>query len=524
MSADGGGGGGGARKGPRRGAGGNRSQGQGQGRGRGGGPHGKGRGGGRPRSDRERGFGAGPGTGRHRGSGKPRGGRERTVDPARTVARDVLRAVREREAYANLLLPKLLADRGISGRDAAFATELTYGAARELGLLDAVIAAAADRPVGDIDPEILDDLRLGAYQLLRTRVPAHAALSTTVDLVAADAGRGASGFANAVLRRVTGASAEEWIDRLTPDAAAGPVAALAFAHSHPEWIAQAFADALGADAGQLSDALAADNIAPQVHLVARPGEISAEELALITGGEPGTYSPYAVHLDGGDPGRLEPVRERLAAVQDEGSQLIALATYRAPVTGEDTGRILDLCAGPGGKTALIGALAAIDGRHVDAVEPAPHRAKLVSAATDGLPVTVHTVDGRDSGLEPGYDRVLVDAPCTGLGALRRRPEARWRRTAADVRELVSLQRELLGAAAALTRPGGVIVYATCSPHLAETRRVVADAVRRHGLIELDTPALVPEVTDPGPGPHVQLWPHRHGTDAMFFAALQVPDP
>src|SRR5699024_5829853 len=332
MSADGGGGGGGARKGPRRGAGGNRSQGQGQGRGRGGGPHGKGRGGGRPRSDRERGFGAGPGTGRHRGSGKPRGGRERTVDPARTVARDVLRAVREREAYANLLLPKLLADRGISGRDAAFATELTYGAARELGLLDAVIAAAADRPVGDIDPEILDDLRLGAYQLLRTRVPAHAALSTTVDLVAADAGRGASGFANAVLRRVTGASAEEWIDRLTPDAAAGPVAALAFAHSHPEWIAQAFADALGADAGQLSDALAADNIAPQVHLVARPGEISAEELALITGGEPGTYSPYAVHLDGGDPGRLEPVRERLAAVQDEGSQLIALATYRAPVT------------------------------------------------------------------------------------------------------------------------------------------------------------------------------------------------
>src|SRR5699024_10157849 len=227
--------------------------------------------------------------------------------------------------------------------------------------------------------------------------------------------------ANAVLRRVTGASAEQWIDRLAPARAADPVAALACAHSHPQWIPQAFADALGADAGELGQALAADNAAPHVHLVARPGEISAEELALITGGEQGEYSPYAVHLDGGDPGRLEPVREKLAAVQDEGSQLVALAAYRAPVVGEDTGRILDLCAGPGGKTALLGALAAIDGRRVDAVEPAPHRAKLVAAATDGLPVTVHTVDGRDSALAPGYDRVLVDAPCTGLGALRRRP-------------------------------------------------------------------------------------------------------
>ena len=246
---------------------------------------------------------------------------------------------------------------------------------------------------------------------------------------------------------------------------------------------------------------------------------AAEELALITGGEAGPYSPYAVHLDGGDPGDLEPVREGLAAVQDEGSQLVARALTLAPLTGPDGGRWLDLCAGPGGKAALLGALAAIDGFRVDAVEPSEHRADLVRKTTQALPVTVHVADGRESGLEPGFDRVLVDAPCTGLGALRRRPEARWRRQPSDVAGLVRLQRELLAAATALVRPGGVIVYSTCSPHLSETVGVVADAVRRHGLEQLDTRDLVPGVPHVGDGPAVQLWPHRHGTDAMFLAAL-----
>jgi 16S rRNA (cytosine967-C5)-methyltransferase len=325
-----------------------------------------------------------------------------------------------------------------------------------------------------------------------------------------------------VLRRVSEKTAEQWVDELAPSADRDPVGRLAFEHAHPKWIAQAFADALGADAGELASVLEADDARPAVHLVARPGEISAEELALITGGEEGRYSPYAVYLDGGDPGKLDAVRDGLAGVQDEGSQLVARALTLAPLDGPDGGRWLDLCAGPGGKAALLGALAEIDGAHVDAVEPTPHRADLVRKTTKALPVTVHAVDGRESGLEPGYDRVLVDAPCTGLGALRRRPEARWRRSPQDVAALVTLQKELLASALALVRPGGVVVYSTCSPHLSETTAVVADAVRRHGVMEIDTRTLVPDVPHIGAGPAVQLWPHRHGTDAMFMAALQRP--
>jgi 16S rRNA (cytosine967-C5)-methyltransferase len=447
----------------------------------------------------------------------PRKRRGEPVDPAREVALDVLRAVRERDAYANLALPKLLRERKISGRDAAFATELTYGASRSQGQLDAVISACAGRPVDEIDGPILDILRLGVYQLLRTRTSAHAAVDTSVDLASAEFGQGRAGFVNAVLRRAGEKTAEEWIAELAP---ADPVGKLAFEHAHPKWIAQSFADALGAQAGELDALLKADDERPVVHLVARPGEITSEELALVTGGEEGRWSPYAVYLDGGDPGLLEPVRDGIAAVQDEGSQLVALALTRAPLEGPDTGRWLDLCAGPGGKAALLGALAAIDLFTVDAVEPAAHRAELVRKSTRNLPVTVHVADGRDSGLTPGYDRVLVDAPCTGLGALRRRPEARWRRTPADVAELVTLQRELLTAAWDLVRPGGVVVYSTCSPHLAETVSVVADFVRRSGAEELDSREFLPGVTDLGGGPSAQLWPHRHGTDAMFLATLR----
>jgi len=282
-------------------------------------------------------------------------------------------------------------------------------------------------------------------------------------------------------------------------------------------VAQAFADALGARAGELGQLLASDDARPVVHLAARPGVLDAEELAAEVGGTAGRYSPYAVYLTGGDPGGLEPVRDGRALVQDEGSQLVARAMTLAPV-GDDGGRWLDLCSGPGGKTAMLAALA--PGR-VTAVEPAPRRAEMVEENTRGMDVEVLRVDGRETGLEPGFDRVLVDAPCTGLGALRRRPEARWRRQPADVPVLAQLQRELLASAIRLTRPGGVVLYATCSPHLVETVGVVADALRRHPVTALDTRPLFAPVDDLGDGPYVQLWPHRHGTDAMFAAALQV---
>lgn len=451
----------------------------------------------------------------------PRRPRRAQLDPARRAAFDVLRAVSERDAYANLALPALLAERGINGRDAAFATELTYGACRTRGLLDAVIAAAAGRPIDQIDPVLLDLLRLGAYQLLRTNVAQHAAVSTTVEQAGVEFDTARAGFVNAVMRRIAGRDENSWVAELAPSADTDPVGHIAFVHAHPRWIAQAFADALGADAGELDAALAADDARPAVHLAARPGVLTAAELAEEVGGTPGRYSPYAVYLSGGDPGRLAPVRDARALVQDEGSQLVARALVLAPVTGVDEGRWLDLCAGPGGKTALIAALAAQQSATVTAVEPNPRRAEMVEHNARGLSVQVLRADGREPPLPTGgFDRVLVDAPCTGLGALRRRPEARWRRIPADVPALGKLQRELLASAIRLVRPGGVVVYATCSPHLAETVGVVSDATRRHPVTVLDARALFAPAGDLGAGPLVQLWPHRHGTDAMFAAVLR----
>ncbi len=452
--------------------------------------------------------------------------RDKSVDPARGAARDVLRAVRERDAYANLLLPGLLRERGISGRDAALATELTYGTARSAGTLDAIIAAAADRPVGEIDGRLLDVLRLGAYQLLRTRIGSHAAVSTSVDLVRAEAGQGPAGFVNAVLRKVSQRDEDLWADQLAPSIVDDPIGHLAHRYAHPRWIAQVFADALGGSIGSLQAALAADDARPPVHLVARPGQITATELAVMSDGAEGRLSPYCVYLPGGDPGRLDVVRDGLAGVQDEGSQLVAIALTRAEPDGPDGGRWLDLCAGPGGKAALIGSLAEVSGAHLDAVELSVHRADLIRSVTADLPVTVVVADGRDPGLEPGYDRVLVDAPCSGLGSLRRRPEARWRRRPADVEELLPLQRELLTSALRLARPGGVVVYSTCSPHPAETVGVVEEVRAATGADLLDARPYVQtdgmDFPALGAGPYVQLWPHLHGTDAMFLAVLRRP--
>jgi 16S rRNA (cytosine967-C5)-methyltransferase len=433
------------------------------------------------------------------------------ADRAREVAYRLVRAVSADGAYANLALPKLLDSAGLSGRDAALATELGYGTVRAAGTLDEILAACLDRPLAEVQPEVRDLLRLGAYQALRTRIPPHAAVGTTVDLARASGMTRATGFVNAVLRRVSRSTWEQWTERLGGDR--GPIEQLALRTAHPVWIAQAFDDALGHDPAETAAALAADDTRPQTHLVAWPGLVTRDELLTASGGQPGPWSPYAVRMEGGDPAALVAVREHRAAVQDEGSQLCALALANAPITGRDE-RWLDLCAGPGGKTALLAALAAGRGAAVTANELRPHRAELVRSATAPWQVEVLVGDAREvPAIDGGYDRVLLDAPCTGLGALRRRPEARWRRDPADVPALAALQRELLDAALRLVRPGGVVAYVTCSPHLAETRDVVA------GRTLVDARPSFAGVSDLGDGPTVQLWPHRHGTDAMFCALL-----
>jgi len=457
---------------------------------------------------------------------RPPRGRRPSIDPAREAAYEAISAVHTDDAYANLLLPRVLRERGVTGRDAAFATELAYGTLRMSGTLDTIVAAAADREVERIDPPVRDALRLGAYQLLYTRVAAHGATATTVDLVRSLV-PGAAGFANAVLRRVGERPIDDWLAALAPPYADDPIGHLALAHAHPPWIVRALLDSLGGSMEELSAALAADNAPPAVQLCARPGRITAAELAAQSGGSVGRWSPYAVTLEGGPPGSIPALARRLAHVQDEGSQLVAAALAAAPVSGNPPQRWLDLCAGPGGKAGLLGALAEQQGATLTAVDVSEHRAALVAQAVRGLPVEVVTADGREVGRhealpEATFDRVLVDAPCTGLGALRRRPEARWRKAPSDLPPLTRLQRELLGAALRAVRPGGVVAYVTCSPHQVETRVSVHEALRRSAIeVEpVDARPLLPGVPGLGDGPDVQLWPHRHGTDAMYLSLLR----
>ncbi len=442
-----------------------------------------------------------------------------TFDPARAAALDVLKAVRVDQAYTNLVLPAVLRHHGLSGRDAAFVTELASGTIRRQGTYDAILAACVDRPLSKVEAKVLDALRLGTHQLLSMRVPSHAAISTTVDLVRAKVNSGAAGFSNAVLRKVAEQELSEWIGRVAPDPRVAPVRFASIAYSHPQWIVEELRNAVGWH--ELHDLLAADNEAPRVTLVARPGRSTREELP----GEPTPWSPYGTILEGGDPGSVPAVLEGRAGVQDEGSQLVAMALAAAPVDGADE-TWLDLCAGPGGKAALLAALASRRGARLVANERQPHRARLVARSLDGADgvLGIVTADGNAPPWRHGvFDRVLVDAPCTGLGALRRRPEARWRRKPDDLLELVLLQRALVGSALDLTRPGGVVLYATCSPVIAETEGVVTSVLKtRHDVALEDATTLLPGIPNcAGPlAGTVQLWPHRHGTDAMFMALLR----
>ena len=435
-------------------------------------------------------------------------------------------------AYANLVLPELLTERRISGRDAAFATELLAGTCRAQGSYDLIIAAAADRPISTLQPAVLDLLRLGTHQILATRVPAHAAVAATVDLAAATVGPRVTGLVNAVLRRVAAHDLDTWLNRLaagldTPDR-------LAVLTAHPRWIVDAYADLLPSQ--EVEPALRANNSDVGVTLAVRPGLAEVTEL-LAAGAEPARHSRFAARWTG-NPADLSAVREGRAGIQDEGSQLVttALAAAAAP-----PGRWLDLCAGPGGKTALLAGLAEVSESGL-AVDLAPHRAALVRRAVRAYPKppAVLVADGTRPAWKPGsFVRVLADVPCTGLGALRRRPESRWRRQPDELEQLHGLQLALLASAIDSASPGGVVGYVTCSPHRRETIDVVTETLAGRNDVEVIPAAgLLPGSLDDAliggvaargskgvaPLAHnrdfIQLWPHRHGTDAMFAAYLR----
>lgn len=420
---------------------------------------------------------------------------------SRRAALEAIRRVEEDRAYSNLVVPDAVA-RLADDRDRAFASHLAYDTMRWRGTLDWMLTQVVDRPLDRIESPILRVLRLGALQLHRTDIPVHAVVSTAADLareaVPGGRGRGAAGFVNGVLRAL-----DRRIEALPwPDPEDDPVAYLRLATAHPAWVVRDLLDRFGFE--RTRSILEADNEPPGLTLRATRDRDGLVERLRRDGVEvePGRIAPEAVRAPGADPRKLSVVTEGEAVPQDEASMIVVHATGAAPGT-----TALDLCAGPGGKASHLAQL----GAQVTAVELNPARADLVAqtARRTGVAVEVHVGDGTAPPVDGPFDIVLVDAPCTGLGTGRRRPEVRWRRSPTDANDLARLQERLLDAATRLVRPGGRLTYSVCTWTSTETTAVARATEARHEELQ-----LVEER---------QLWPDRDGTDGMYYATWQV-DP
>ena len=433
-------------------------------------------------------------------------------DAPRLLAFDLITEVNRNEGYSNLLLPQALSSSAMEDRDRNLVTELVYGTLRMQGKHDWVLAQISDRPWSEVDPGIIDVARLGVHQIHEMRISDHAAVAATVEVARKRIGESKASFVNALLRSVTRKSIDDWFEPLLH--IKDPVLRMSIQYSHPEWIISAYYDLLK-DWEQVEAALAINNIPALPTLVSWPGYSTQEDLIAL-GAEATTYSPLGARWKG-NPGSLEIIRHRLAGVQDEGSQLVA-TVFASVANGSSW---LDLCAGPGGKAALLSSMAAQRGISFTANEISTPRADLVRRVVHGA--RVWTGDGREvSSHNELFDAVLIDAPCTGLGALRRRPEVRWRRTLKDLRELTQLQRELIDSAISVLKAGGILGYATCSPHLAETSVQINDIIKNHPEMELvDVAPYLPQgLVNATRGGAMALWTHLHGTDAMFLALLR----
>ena len=434
-------------------------------------------------------------------------------DAARILAFEVLTQVNREDAYANLLLPKTLGQSDLDQRDKGFITELVYGTIRMQGRHDWILSQVSERPWGSVDTGIVDVARLGMQQIFEMRVPVHAAVSATVELARKVVGESKATYVNALLRKVSARSAEDW--NVLISEIADPIEQLAIKYSHPEWIVSAYFDLLREEE-EVHRVLAANNVPASPTLVSWPGRSTQEELISL-GGIATKYSPYgATSLQ--IPTEIEAIRQRRAGIQDEGSQLVAHVFSQAAMAKASW---LDLCAGPGGKAALISSIAHASGIVFVANEISPTRAKLVEQVVAHGEVWVE--DGRNlTDRNRTFGAILADVPCTGIGALRRRPEVRWRRKPSDLPGLTKLQSELLDSALGLVEVGGLVGYATCSPHLAETKVQINSALKRHPNFRQISvePYLPNNLEDAVVNGAMQLWTHRHGTDAMFLALLE----
>ena len=392
----------------------------------------------------------------------------------------------------------------MDSRDRGFATELVYGTLRLQGRLDYFLIMLSHRPLDELDLQMLIVLRMGLFQLIDLKMPPHAAIYETTELAKAVLGKSAASFVHAILR-----SAERSpLELPTGD----DDRSLGIQYSEPEWIVRALSDARG-DRTKLKALLEAQNQPAAPTLNSLPSLCTEEEL-IAAGAEKiqGSLRGYSYK---GNPGDIPAVREHRALVQDLGSQLVVEEFFSAGGEIGKRGKLrwLDLCAGPGGKAAYLDSLIT-EGEFV-ANEISEVRSNLVRNLLRRGKVT--TFDGRQAKTHLGqFDRILIDAPCTGLGALRRRPEVRWRRQPSDLSELQNLQRELLHASSEMINIGGIIGYSTCSPHLAETKLQVRRFLNEHSNFQRVSVSALRADKDGD----MQLWTDRDGTDSMFLALLQ----
>ena len=433
-------------------------------------------------------------------------------DAARLLAFDLITEVNQNLGYSNLLVPQALNASSLDDRDRGLVTELVYGTIRMQGKHDWILSKISDRPFAEIDSGIINVARLGIHQIHEMRIPDHAAVSSTVEVARKRLGESKASFVNAILRTVVRKTKQEWFE--TVQEVSDPIKRLSILYSHPEWIISSYFDLLK-NWDEVEDALKINNEPATPTLVSWPGFSTVEDLISL-GGLPTEYSSFGAHWKG-NPGALDLIKSRKAGVQDEGSQLVA-EIFSQVAQGSSW---LDMCAGPGGKAALLSSIARDRSIAFTANEISSSRAELVRQVVHGDQVLVG--DGRDFGKgENKYDAILIDAPCTGLGALRRRPEVRWRRDLSDLRALTQLQRELISSGISALNSGGVLGYATCSPHLAETSVQVADLLRTHpGIEQISVVPFLPKGLEGADrAGALSLWTHKHGTDAMYLALFR----
>jgi 16S rRNA (cytosine967-C5)-methyltransferase len=447
------------------------------------------------------------------------------ISPARVAAFHVLEAVSAGRAD----LPSALAAlRGSlpDDRDQALASEIAVGVQRHRAALDYLLAACSKRPLARLDPEVVDILRLGAYQLLHlTRVPASAVVDDAVELARLAGKASAAGFVNAVLRALSRRRGSLELpprpaDPRDRDAA---LAYLAVTLSHPRWLVTRWSDRFGFDATERW--LQFDNSAAPLTLRVNRLKLSREALverlrASGVGVSPGRFAPDALLVEHGRPLRGPGVEEGWFVVQDEASQLVSLLAGPSPGT-----RVLDACASPGGKATAIAATIGRAG-HVVACDVRPRRVGLLRktvAASGATNIHVVRADAtRPLPFHVSFDCVLVDAPCSGLGTLRRDPDIRWRRREQDLPGLAALQLHLLRHAAEAVAPGGRLIYATCSSEPEENEQVIESFLEASpGFERIDIrtiPGVPPEVADAGG--FLRTLPHVHGLEAFFGAVLE----